>query len=194
MLPSLIKLLHILSFLFMSAPFYSLIVVNERARFGGGMNMNTDRYMENMIKGQSLRCYVFQISALLTGLLLLWYNGMGFGSLLSNWALLVKWVLLVFLLILLSIVHFGIQPRIEALLGQVAEKDPFPQEIASQIAPLRLKRKKLAAFCLFLVVTTIIVAVQIYKNFTLSANLLLLLLAALFSWRVFKKPVPFGWV
>jgi len=59
------KILHVVGFLFMSAPLFSLIVVNERARLGGGMIYQVDRYMENIIKGQAKRCYVFQTTVLL---------------------------------------------------------------------------------------------------------------------------------
>ena len=46
----------------------------------------------------------------------------------------------------LSIVHFGVQPRIEALLDQV-EGEYIPADIAAELLPLRSRRKKLAGFC-----------------------------------------------
>ncbi len=54
-----VKFLHILAVVFMSAPLYNLIVVNERLRFGKAPYA-VDRYFENLIKSNSVRCYAFQ--------------------------------------------------------------------------------------------------------------------------------------
>ncbi len=67
---NIIKFFHILSVVFMSAPLYNLIVVNERVLFGKAP-FAVDRYFENIIKGAAIRCYVYQLSALVTGILLL---------------------------------------------------------------------------------------------------------------------------
>jgi len=188
----LLKFVHILSVVFMSAPLYNLIVVNERARFGP-MSYKIDRYMENLIKGSAIRCYVFQLTALGTGLLLVGLSGSGFSALLFNGVLAAKTGLLLGLMGLLSYVHFGIQPKIEGWLSQVSE-DPIPDEIAAAIAPLRLRRKRLAGVCLFLVIVLIVLGLQVYARYHPALTLGLLALAALFSWRVYKKPVFYGWV
>jgi hypothetical protein len=140
------KFLHILAVVFMSAPLYNLIVVNERVRFGSAP-FAVDRYFENIIKGAAVRCYVYQLTALVTGLLLLPLAGLPWDSLFENGMLLVKLLLLLALMSLLSVVHFRIQPAIEKLLSQVKE-DEIPKEIAERIAPLRMSRKRLAALCL----------------------------------------------
>ncbi|MFQ5898857.1 MAG: hypothetical protein ACE5JN_11515 [Candidatus Methylomirabilia bacterium] len=62
-------------------------------------------------------------------------------------------------------VNFSIQPRIDELLAQ-AEGEAIPEPIAGQIAPLRLRRKRLAPVCL---------------------------LAALFVWRVYRSDAAPGW-
>src|SRR3990167_8490752 len=102
-----LKFLHILTVVFMAAPLYSLIIVNERALFSPHMVYAVDRYMETMIGKNALRCYVFQLTALLTGLWLMWTLGWSW-----NTVLVLKLLLLFALMALLSIVHFGIQPRI----------------------------------------------------------------------------------
>jgi len=181
------KFLHILTVVFMAAPLYSLIIVNERALFSPSMVYAVDRYMETMIGKNALRCYVFQLTALLTGLALVWRIGWGW-----NWVLWAKLFLLIGLTGLLSVVHFGIQPRIERLLGRV-KGDPIPQEIAGQIKPLRMFRKRLATTCLFLVITTVLLGLQVFGPFPLWMNLLILGGAGLFSFRAFKKPLRLGW-
>ena len=92
-----------------------------------------------------------------------------------------------------TIVHLGIQPEIENLLGQV-QSDPVPEKIASGIRPLRILRKRLAAICLFLVVTTVILGLQVLDTFHPFLTVGLIVLAALFAWRVYKSPVRFGWI
>jgi hypothetical protein len=176
----------------MSAPLYNLIIVNERARFGP-MSYKIDRYLENLIKGSSIRCYAFQLTALGTGLLLVGLSGLGFASIFTDWVLATKTGLLLVLIGLLSYVHFGIQPQIEKLLAQVSE-DPVPEEIAAAISPLRVRRKRLAGVCLFFVITIIVLGLQVYARYDPTLSLALIALAALFSWWVYKKPVPYGWV
>lgn len=188
----LLKFVHILSVVFMSAPLYNLIVVGERARLGP-MSYKLDRYLENLIKGSSTRCYVYQLTALGTGLLLVGLSSYGVALILTNWVLAAKTGLLLGLMALLSYVHFGIQPKIETLLTQVSE-DPIPEEITAAIAPLRLRRKRLAGLCLFLVIVIIVLGLQVYVRYHPALTLGLLALVALFSWRVYRKPVPYGWV
>ena len=65
----LLKFAHVIAVVFMAAPLYNLIVVNERVRFGKA-HLQVDQYFENIIRGNSTRCYIFQVTALVTGVLL----------------------------------------------------------------------------------------------------------------------------
>ena len=187
-----IKFLHILTVVFMAAPLYNLIVVNERLRFGKAP-FAVDRYFENLIKSNAGRCFVFQVTVFVTGILLILLPGQSFSVLFTNSILLAKLVLLILLTILLSYVHFGIQPRIEALLAQV-EGGEIPPAIADQLLPWRSRRKKLAGFCLFFVITLVLLGLQVFVRFDLALTGLLILLAAVFSWRVYKTNIPYGWL
>ena len=187
-----IRFLHILTVVFMAAPLYNLIVVNERLRFGKAPYA-VDRYFENLIKTNAIRCFVFQATAFVSGLLLIPLGGLPFSALVTNEILLAKFLLLLVLSVLLSYVHLGVQPRIEALLSQVQGSE-IPPEILQQIVPWRVRRKKLAGFCLFFVITLVLLGLQVFVQFNLTTTALLLALAALFSWRVYKSPIPYGWV
>ena len=77
--------LHIIGFVFMSIPMFNLIVVNERALMGPSFNYATDRYMENIIKHGASRCFVFQSTVLVTGILLLILGPLGIEGLWINW-------------------------------------------------------------------------------------------------------------
>lgn len=187
-----LKFFHILTVIFMAAPLYALVIVNERALMGGAFSVKMDNFMENIIRRNALRCYVLQVTALVTGVGLVLAHGWGWRMMISNPALLLKLLLLFLLICLLSVVHFSIQPRIDALLSQVKE-DPFPEDIAKQIRPLRLRRKKMSAFCLFVVLTINLLALQISGWFPLELNVILFAFAAVFSRRVFKSPVTYGW-
>ena len=186
-----IRFLHVLTVVFMAAPLYNLIVVNERARFGKA-HLQVDQYFETVIRGNSTRCYVFQLTALLTGVLLTMLAG-SVASLFTNWILTTKLVLLLVLMGLLSIVHFSLQPRIDQLL-QHAQGETISEAIAAAIGPLRLRRKRLASVCLFLVITTVLLGLQAFSPFTPRLTVLLVALAALFSWRVYRSRIVYGWV
>ncbi len=191
-LSQLLKFLHILTVIFMSAPLYALIIVNERALMGTALSYKMDRFMENIIRKNATRCYALQTTALATGVALVLAYGWGWKAILMNTVLLLKTVLLLLLMALLSIVHFSIQPRIESLLSQVSG-DPVPDDIAAQVRPLRLKRKKMAAFCLFIVINIVLLGLQVSTHFPVALNAVLFLLSGLFSFRVFKSTMAYGW-
>ena len=186
-----VKFLHILTVVFMAAPLYNLIVVNERLRFGKAPYA-VDRYFENLIRSNALRCFIFQATAFVTGIVLILLPGQSLSLLFTNRVLLAKFLLLLLLTVLLSYVHFGIQPRIEALLAQVQGQE-IPSSIAEQLIPWRSRRKKLAGFCLFFVIILVLLGLQVFVRFDLLLTGLLILLAALFSWQVYKTNIPYGW-
>ena len=190
---SILKFFHVMSFVFMSIPLFNLIVVNERALLGSSFNYHTDRYMENIIKHGAYRCFVFQSAALMTGVLLLIFGPLGIKALWTNWIILVKTVLLFSLMGLLSSVHFFVQPKIEAILASLRPDSPAPEAPINELKPYRAKRKKLATFCLFLVVTTIILGMQVYGVFHPILNIFLIALAGLFALRANKTLIRFGW-
>jgi len=187
-----VKFLHILTVVFMAAPLYNLIVVNERVRFGKAPYV-VDRYFENLIKSSAARCFVFQTTAFVTGILLIPLSGQPLSALFTNGILLAKFVLLLVLSLLLSYVHFRIQPRIEALLAQVQGEEILPA-LAEQLLPWRSRRKKLAGFCLFFVITLVLLGLQVFVRFHPLLTGLLILLAGAFSLRVYKSNIPYGWV
>ncbi len=73
-----VKFVHVLTVVFMAAPLYNLIVVNERLRFGNAPYA-VDRYFENLIKSNAARCFIFQATAFASGILLLLLGGQPFG-------------------------------------------------------------------------------------------------------------------
>lgn len=182
---SLLRFAHILTVVFMAAPYYNLVVVNERA-MAGKTHADVDRYMERMVRRNAVRCYVFQATALATGALLVAVAGLSFTE---PWPA-AKLALLAALMALLSVIHFRVQPRIDALLGGVSG-DAIPEEVLGRIKPLRVLRKRLAGVCLFLLTVTVLVAVVRFEPLLLAA---LVPLAAAFSWAVYRKGAAWGWV
>ena len=191
MVVGIITLLHIVSAIFMAWPLYALISVNERKAVKAPLGDETDTYMENIIKKQAGRCYIFQITALITGLYL-WSRG-NFGIALSvpNLLMLGKVLGWFILMGLLSYVVFVIQPKIDSLFAELKKENE--EKVASQLNKLRAKRKRFAATCLFVLLAIIIFAVQIREPLSLLVNVVLLVLAALFSYRVYKSNIPYGW-
>jgi len=189
-----VRFLHIMGFVFMSVPLFNLIVVNERAQLGAAFNYSADRYMENIIRRGAARCFVFQTTVLITGVLLLFLGPLGISTLWTSWIVLAKTLLLLTLMALLSYVHFGLQPRIEALLAGIGSETTVPDDFAAQLKPYRVRRKRMATLCLFLVITAIILGLQVYGTFSPYLTLLLIALAGVFALRVNKTLLRFGWI
>ena len=186
------KFVHVISFVFMSIPLFNLIIVNERALMGPSLKYETYRYFENIIKRGAIRCFVFQWSVFISGVIILTL-GPGIIAIWTNWVLTVKTLILLLLMILLSYVHFSIQPKIEKLLLSLSPGQPAPEDLSVKLAPFRIQRKKLATLCLFLVITAIIFGVQTYNRFHPFVSISLIFLAAGFSHRANKSLIRFGW-
>ncbi len=154
----------------MSVPLFNLIAVNERAQLGSAFNYDADRYLENIIRRGATRCFAFQATVLLTGLAMLLVGPLGIGAL---------WGVLCALMGLLSYVHIGLQPRIETLLAQVGPNAPAPEGFAARLKPYRVLRTRLATLCLFLVLVTIILGMQVYGSYDAVLTVVLITLAGL---------------
>ena len=178
----------------MSIPLFNLIVVNERTLMGASFNFGTDYYMENIIRHGAKRCYVFQLSVFISGILLLIYGHMGIQAIWINYILLAKTILLFTLMGLLSYVHFSLQPKIDSFFKDITPETKVSDNFLASVKPFRVLRKRLATVCLFLVLTTIILGMQVYTPFSQTLNIILIALAGLFAWRVNKTLILFGWV
>jgi hypothetical protein len=177
----------------MTVPLFNLIVVNERALLGVSFNYYADRYMENIIKHGAYRCFVFQFTVLITGILLL-ITGPGIDVLWSNWIVLVKTVILFTLTGLLSYVHLNLQPAIESLISDINPDSEISDNLVTQLKPFRVRRKWLATVCLFLVIISIILGLQVYAPFNPLLTVGLIILAGLFTLKVNKTLIRFGWI
>lgn len=189
-----VQFVHVISFVFMSIPLFNLIVVNERAALNLPFNYHVDRYMENIIRKGAMRCFSFQATVMVTGLVLLAFGSLGIDALWTSWVIMAKAGLLVVLMVLLSYVHFSVQPRIDSLLASLTADSAVPQELVSSVKPLRVRRKNLATLCLFLVITEIIFGLQVYSTLNPFLTITLIILAGLFALRVNKTLIRFGWI
>jgi len=178
----------------MAAPFYMLVIVNERALFGGPLNYQTDRFMENIIRHNAVRCFIFQGTVALSGLALTYVSGYGWSALITLPALVAKWVAFLALVGLLSYIHFSLQPRIEALMNEIKPDSPASADVAAKIGGLRRRRKKLSGICLFLVLTALIMGLKVTFNYSGYLAIALVIVSVIYAWRVYRKPVRLGWV
>ena len=186
--------IHFMGFVFMSVPLFNLIVVNERALLGVSFNYYADRYMENIIKNGAYRCYVFQSTVLISGVLLLIFGPLGIEALWTEWIILIKTILLLSLMGMLSYVHFKLQPKIESFISNLGPNSEVPDNLVSQMKPYRVRRKNMATFCLFLVISTIILGLQVYDTFNPFLTIILIVFGGLFSLKVNKTLIRFGWI
>ena len=191
---NLLIFIHVMGFVFMSTPLFNLIVVNERALMGPSFNYYSDRYMENIIKHGAIRCYVFQCTVLISGVLMIIFGPLGIEALWKSWIVMAKTIILFTMMGLLSYVHFSLQSKIESLMSKIGPEDPVPDDFSAQLKPYRVRRKRLATFCLFLVITTIILGLQIVYIFSPILTIILIGVGMLFAWRVNKTLIRFGWI
>ncbi len=175
----------------MAWPFYALVVVNQRVRLGPPLGDRTDKYMENIIKNRTIPCFIFQVTALVSGLALMWRRGLGLDDLVTNEALGLKFLLLVVIGALLSYVHLNMQPQIDRLFAQAGS--PVPADIASRIGALRSRRKRLASICLFVVLTDTMLGMQVWVSFPLWLTVLLVAAIVVFTWRAYTSVMQYGW-
>ena len=186
--------LHVMGFVFMSTPLFNLIVVNERALLGPSFSYYADRYMENIIRHGAIRCYVFQCTVLISGVLLLIFGPLRIEALWTSWVILAKTLILFTMMGLLSYVHFRLQPKIESLVSKIGAEDAVPDGFSAQLKPYRVRRKRLATFCLFLVITAIILGLQVYGTFSSILTIVLIGIGALFAWKANRTLIRFGWI
>lgn len=186
--------LHVMGFVFMSTPLFNLIVVNERALLGSSFNYHADRYMENIIRHGAIRCYVFQWTVLISGVLLVIFGPLGIEALWTSWVVLAKTLILFTMMGLLSYVHFSLQPKIESYLSKIGPEDAVPDGFSAKLKPSRVRRKRLATFCLFLVITAIILGLQVYGSFSAILTIVLIVIGAFFAWKANRTLIRFGWI
>lgn len=188
---NILRVIHVVNAVLMAWPFYALTVVNQRVRLGPPLGDRADTYMENIIKNRTIPCFIFQVTALISGLALMWRRGLGLDDLVTNSALGLKFLLLVIIGALLSYVHFNVQPQIDRLFAQAGS--PVPADIASRIGALRLRRKRLASVCLFVVLTDTMLGMQVWVSFPLWLTVLLVAAIAVFTWRAYTSVMQYGW-
>ena len=191
-LVSILQVVHILAAILMAWPFYALVAVNERGRLGPPLGDRVDIYLENIVRGRVIPCFVLQATVMGTGLALVFLHGLGLAGLLVNPALGAKFLLLIGIAALLGYVHVKVQPQIDELFSTSADT-PMSAEIADTINALRLWRKRLASICLFSVLTMAMLGVQSWKPFPLWLTLALLVALALFTYRAYKSTMRYGW-
>ncbi|MBI4546324.1 MAG: hypothetical protein HY703_14140 [Gemmatimonadetes bacterium] len=187
----LLRVLHVVTAILMAWPFYALVTVNQRARLGPPLGDRTDVYMENIVRNRTVPCFVFQATALVTGLALVVLRGLSLSTLLTNPLLAAKFTLLLLIAGLLTYVHVGLQPRIDALFAAAAT--PVSQESAGRIAVLRLRRKRIASACMFVVLILAMLGVQVWAPLPAWLTLALVVAIAVFTWRSYKSVTPYGW-
>ncbi len=189
---SILRVIHIVTAILMAWPVYALVAVNQRVRLGPPTGDRTDIFMENIIKNRTIPCFVFQATALFSGLALIYLRGQNLGALVTTPALGLKFLLLLVIIGLLAYVHFGLQPQIDQLLA--GSDNPIEGEAAARIGSLRGQRKRIASVCMFAVLSSAMLGVQAFTRFPVWLALVLLAAIALFTWRTYRTEMPYGWV
>ena len=77
---------------------------------------------------------------------------------------------------------------------QVKPDSAVPADVPPKIAALRRRRKKFSGVCLFLVLTALIIGLKVTFNYNAYLAIGLVVVAGIYAWRVYRKPVRLGWV
>jgi hypothetical protein len=189
---SFLKVVHIISAILMAWPFYALVAVNQRVRLGPPLGDRADIYVENIVKNRTIPCFVFQATVLVSGLALIVLRSQSLTLLLTNPILGLKFLLLGLIAGMLSYVHVNLQPRIDALFANA--EPPILGDLASEIGSLRARRKRFASVCMFVVLTSAMLGMQVWVPFPLWLSGLLVVAFVLFTWRAYSSEIPYGWV
>jgi len=189
---SILRVVHVVTAVLMAWPYYALVVVNQRAALGPPLGDRADLYMEQTLKDRVIPCFVFQATAMGSGLWLVFRFGGGFDDLLDNTRLGAKFLLLVFIAGLLAHVHFRVQPKLDALFARL-QSDPERTGIAGRIGELRLYRKRFASVCLFCVLTMVMLGVQTWVPFSTWLTWAMMAVMAAFTYRTYRSGSPYGW-
>lgn len=187
-----VLVIHVLTAILMAWPFYALVAVNNRARLGPPLGDRADALLEGTIRNRTVPCFVFQLTALVSGIVLVLLHDRGLDALVTNPALLLKFLGLLFIAGLLSYAAFVLQPQIDALFA--GGSPPLPADVARQIGVLRLRRKRMAAQCLFVVLTVAMLGFQVGQAFPLWLTGVFVAAIALFAWRAYRGVTPWGWM
>ena len=190
-LVDIVRVIHIVNAILMAWPAYALVAVNHRMRLGPPLGDRVDVYLENVIRSRAVPCFVFQGTALVSGLALLPLQGLGFDSLVTNAALGLKFLLLLLVVGSLSHVYLNLQPRIDALFAQA--QSPVPGDLVPRIVALRIRRKQMASVCMFAVLTAAVLGVQAVRAFPLWLAVVMIVAVALFTLRAYRSTTAYGW-
>lgn len=188
-----VRVVHILNAILMAWPFYALVIVNQRGRLGPPLGDRADLYMENIIKNRTIPCFVFQLTALASGLALVWLRGLSLGGLIGSPVLSLKLLLLLLIIGLLLYVHLIVQPRIDGLFAQ-ASATAIPPNIAEQIRILRLRRKRIASICFGVILTIAMLGLQVWALFAIWLTVAAVIATAVFTWRAYSSLTKWGWI
>ncbi len=182
--------IHAISAVLMAWPFYALILTGERGKLGPPLN-RADNLQENIIRQQSHRCLVYQVSLLVTGALIIMLKADGalLHTFQTNLRMLAKLLLLMLLVGMNIYMVFYLQRRIDE---NIALLSAFP-DVAPLIKKYRGRRRWMAAVCLWYVLMEVILGVQAWSSFGQTFIILAAIVAALFVLRAYLRLSPWGW-
>ncbi len=182
--------IHAISAVLMAWPFYALVLTGERGKLGPPLN-RADNLQENIIRKQSHRCLVYQISLLITGIwiIMLKVDGALLHTFQTNLRMLAKLLLLILLVGMNIYMVFYLQRRIDENIALL----PADPDVVPLIAKYRGRRRWMAAICLWYVLMAVVLGVQAWASFGQTFIILAAVVAALFVIRAYLRLSPWGW-
>ncbi|RJQ31842.1 MAG: hypothetical protein C4562_05225 [Actinobacteria bacterium] len=133
---------------FIGGPFYMLLVTGNRKKMGPDFDYPMDRYLENIIEGQPLRCFIYLFLLVLTGFFFPAIHYLFQGSFkelttLALYAIVIKHFLILIAFSVMLYMYFGPATKVREIMGTITPDKKPDRSVVDTLFFWRAKRRAL---------------------------------------------------
>lgn len=182
-----VKFLHVVAAVVLAGLLFSLVVASQPLGARDDDNC-LHQYLESLVvRNLSLALAVLGVLSS-AGVSLALLRGVGPSA---SPSVAIKLILVLAIAAALIYVRFRIQPETRRLLERAGDGLRVPRPLLGVIEPLRARRRRLLAGCLFLEIVAVLMAVQILRPLPILASLALAVLSGLLMWALVRVAAVF---
>lgn len=144
-----------------AAPFYNRNLVKQRSQYGPKLFYKLDKVVEDTLQGNVPYCISFIITLFATGIAMpfnhyLFHDSFKALSSVAHIALALKLVFVLGMVIVMVIIFFKINPKLNIMFAGFSDKEPADSKSETDFFKLRARRKKLCEICLVFAILVLI--------------------------------------
>jgi len=144
-----------------AAPFYNRALVLKRAQYGPKLHYELDKVVEDTLQGNAPYCITFLVTLVVTGLAMPLNHYFFHGALramgtVATTALAVKLLSVGGMVWIMTVIFWGINPRITAIWNRFVRGTAPAESDEKQFFTLRARRKALCEVCLKFAVVVLV--------------------------------------